>query len=210
MLANYGSIGPYPKSGYWLVEKGGASALVRGDHLPKEGQGFRYYFLGSNEAKVKERWQGAIGAFGFDVGNVQYSKQTFTEAKGKGVSSNVTNPGGFSFANALVYGAAGVGGVALTAGRAAAAAGTDAAAGGAAGAEGAAGGAAGGTAATAASKTLSSALGEAGLIGAAGLLVGAYGTRLLEILAGGALILFALMTLARGGKAPSAIPVPIP
>lgn len=202
----YERIGPYPRAGYWLVAKGGASALVRGDHLPREGSGYRYYFLGSTKAKVRERWGKGIAAFGFDVGNVQYADQTFNEAAHKGVSANVTNPGGFNLADALIYGAAGVLGTAALAPRLATGAEVTAATGGGA----AAGeGAAGGAATTAATKSLSSALGEAGLVAGIGVLVGAYGVRLLEILAGGALVLFALMTLARGGKAPDLPVIPV-
>jgi len=50
------------------------------------------------------------------------------------------------------------------------------------------------------------------LIGEIGTLIKTYGIRLLEILAGGALVLFGLVTLARGGQAPpvpKAIPVPV-
>lgn len=51
-----------------------------------------------------------------------------------------------------------------------------------------------------------------GLAGELGKLVQTYGLRLLEILAGGALVLFALVTLAKGGeppKAPKVVPVPV-
>lgn len=211
MAAAYSQIGPY-KSGLWLVEKGGSSALVWGrTHLPAEGQGFRYYWLGSNYHQARERFGDGVGAFNFDVGNVQWSDQRWAEAIRKGVSSNVTNPGGFSVADALLYGAAGIAGTivaapVLTAGAvesatagegAAAGAGGGAAAGDAA-AGGGGGAAAGGAAGKAASSTLTKDLAGAGAIAAVAAIVTGYGLRLGEIVAGGLLVLFGLYVLANG------------
>lgn len=209
---SYGVIGPYSRKGYWFVSKNGSSALVRGDRLPKEGQGYQFYYLGGKKWQVEQRWGKAVGALGFDVGNVQLEPEFWKEASSKGVSANVTNPGGFNFVDALGYGLAGVAGTAALAGKAAVAGG-EAAAGGAAGSaeSGAAGGAAGGAASGAGKGLAESAVKDAGITAAIAAFISAYGIRALEVIGGAALILFGLMVVAKKGdmKMPSAVPVPV-
>lgn len=100
-----------------------------------------------------------------------------------------------------VAGAGALGGEAATSGEAA---GAGAAGGAGAGAAGAEGAAAGGVLSGLTSKLLAG-----GLLGALVASVSGYGTRLLEIIAGGVLVLFGLVTLAKGGEAPK-LPAVVP
>jgi hypothetical protein len=140
---------------------------------------------------------------------------------GSSVGTKVVGPGSPG-AQAATTGALAAG--ALTGGAVlAATAGETAAAGGAgAGGGAASGGAAGGAGGGAAGKVAGAASSAAGTLTkdvlAGGLAVGlaelgkAYGVRILEVAGGGALLMFGLATLARGGKPPDlpkVVPVPV-
>lgn len=49
--APYSAIGPYV-SGVWLIAKNGQGAIVNQSNLPKEGNGFRYYWLGTSPSEA--------------------------------------------------------------------------------------------------------------------------------------------------------------
>ncbi len=188
-----------PTEYFWLVShSAGASEVVKlpKGQTPLGAHGVR--FLGSTIPEV-ERYL------------AQASKELGAPDP-RNVPSLATSIG---IGTAIVGGAAaGLGGAAVEAATAGESA--TAASAGAATAEGAAGGGAAATAKDAASKAASSASGgltkdllAGGLAVGVAELVKAYGVRILEIVAGGALIVFALMTLARGGEAPAVLPVPV-
>jgi hypothetical protein len=51
MAAPYSTIGSYTH-GVWLISKGGQGAIVNASNLPKEGTGFRYYWLGATPSQA--------------------------------------------------------------------------------------------------------------------------------------------------------------
>jgi hypothetical protein len=129
-MASYDQIGPYT-TGYWLVQKSGLSTLVDYAHLPAQGQGYQYYWIGNTPAQYS-RFGDALGAFGLDIGAVEgagspydlYGHLPYLRQTGYSV---VGNPGGFNIIDGLVYGSIGVLGTRAL-GRAGAAAGGSAAA----------------------------------------------------------------------------------
>lgn len=91
----YETIGPY-KQGVWLVAKGGHGAIVSPNHLPPEGTGFQYYWLGTSYQEAQVRLMDALSALDLHPGLQPPSTYStaIQQAFGGGVGTVEATPGG--------------------------------------------------------------------------------------------------------------------
>lgn len=202
----YETIGNYT-NGLWLVKQGGGLSLRNRSHLPPEGNGIQFYWLGNNVKQIRERFMDATIKLGF-LGQVEMPSPTEIAAVLTSGFMDLVKAGDFPLGpEGFPLVPIGIGPPAGGAASGGAAAGEGAAGGAAAGegaAAGGAGAAAGGAAKSVGEKAVKAALGVAGALSISELLgkVGLWKGIGLTI-AGAVLILIGILNLA--GVDPSSV-----
>jgi hypothetical protein len=114
-------------TGYWLVAKNGLGAVVNAAHLPAQGHGYQYYWLGATAGAANQVVDGAIEKL--DIANPSQAYVDVTKAVSSGYVPVTygSGTGGLSLAGLLAYGTLGILGAPALAGSGEAAAGEAAA-----------------------------------------------------------------------------------
>ncbi len=92
---SYSTPGPYT-TGVWLIAQNGQAAIVDKTHVPKEGTGFSYYWLGANYNQAIRRLGDAMTKLGisFDANPPVFERSALLTAFSGGVGSLNKGPSG--------------------------------------------------------------------------------------------------------------------